>query len=264
LAYLWLEKKQFSYHPQRLLIAVSKGVKSDVQANYHSPDRYIALAPPGVEMPVAGEADRGRLLEAVREKYGIAKDNLVILFVGNEFKRKGLDNLLKGFALLHQVGLRLVIAGGGEQKDFQRLASDLGIESRVIFLGLVKEMPPIYAMADIFALPTLSDPFGMAPLEAMAFGIPTIVSNSRYAGCAELFNNGEALILDDPGDPNEIAAALNRLLDPANRKELSKRGLDLAEKLTWDRTTAETLAVYEKVVKAKELATRHRSSLYAT
>jgi glycosyltransferase involved in cell wall biosynthesis len=86
----------------------------------------------------------------------------------------------------------------------------------------------------------------------MASGVATIMSCSKYAGTAELIRNGEALILEDPRDADEIANALLRLTDESYRKELGEKGRQLAETLTWERTTEDTLSTYYEVLERKE------------
>jgi glycosyltransferase involved in cell wall biosynthesis len=254
LAYLWLEKKQFTYNEERLLIAVSENVKKNVQTNYDLPDEYFRLAYPGVDRGMAIKRGSEGNLQELRSKLGIAQNDLIILFVGTEFKRKGLDALLKGFALMPRSSIKLVIAGGGGGKleNYITLAEELGIEKHVIFLGLVSNVEELYAISDVYILPTLSDPCPMAPIEAMLAGVATIMSCSQYAGTAEHIKSGEALILEDPKDPDEIANSLRKLMDEGYRRELSEKGRQLAEELTWERTTEDTLSTYYEVLERKE------------
>jgi UDP-glucose:(heptosyl)LPS alpha-1,3-glucosyltransferase len=253
IAYLWLEDRQFKYKRNRLLLAVSEKIKKNVLENYALPEDYLSLAFPGVDEDLTSEEYSTEQRETEREKLGIGKDDLVILFVGTEFKRKGLDSLLRGFSRIAGPGVRLVIAGGGERKRrYRRLVNNLGIKKNVMFLGLIKDMKKIYAVSDIYVLPTLSEPAGMAPLEAMAAGIPTIISSSIYAGSAEHIKNGEALILNFPDQPGEVAEALSRLLDKNLRADIGAKGRELAKGLTWDKTTQETLAVYHRIMRLKE------------
>jgi glycosyltransferase involved in cell wall biosynthesis len=93
----------------------------------------------------------------------------------------------------------------------------------------------------------------MAPVEAMLAGVATIMSCPRYCGTAEHIKNGEALILKNPKDPNEIAEALQRLMDESFRNELRLKGQALASKLTWDETTANTLSTYYEVLQKKQV-----------
>jgi len=253
IAYLWLEKKQFAYDPKRLLIAVSENVKKNVQMNYSLPPQAFRIAYPGVDRDLAIKGSNPIDRELQRDKLGIAREDLMILFVGTEFKRKGLDALLEGFARIADPNLKLVIAGegGGTKKEYIRLAKNLGLENETRFLGLVEDVEKIYAAADIYILPTLSDPFGMAPFEAMAFGIATIMSSSEFAGGAELIKQGEALILQDPRDPAEIAEALRKLTNKDLRSEVGEMGRRVAENLTWERTTEVTLNAYYDILNKK-------------
>ena len=254
MAYLWLEKKQFTYDKGRLLIAVSENIKKNVQDNYSLPDDSFRLAYTAVDIDIAIKGRDNNRHKELRSRFGIAEDDLVILFVGTEFKRKGLDALLKAAASIPRSNIKLVVAGGGggKLKKYTKLAEELGLGDNIIFLGLVPDVEKLYAISDIYILPTLSDPCPLSPLEAMASGVATIMSCSRYAGTAELIANGEALILENPKDAQEIASALLRLMEKSYRDELSEKGRRLAETLTWEKTAEDTLSTYYEVLKRKE------------
>jgi UDP-glucose:(heptosyl)LPS alpha-1,3-glucosyltransferase len=253
MAYLWLEKKQFAYDKGRLLIAVSENIKKNVQDNYPLPDESFRLAYTAVDSNIAKKGGDNNRQKELRSKFGIAENDLVFLFVGTEFKRKGLDALLKAAASIPRSNIKFLVAGGGggKLKEYTKLAETLGLGDDIIFLGLVRDVDNLYAISDVYILPTLSDPCPLAPLEAMASGVATIMSCSKYAGTAELIKNGEALILQDPKDSNEIANALRRLMDESYREELKQKGRRLAEELTWERTTEDTLSTYYEVLERK-------------
>jgi len=252
IAYVLLEKRQFAYNGKRMLIAVSGKVKNNVRYCYTLPNDFFGLAFPGVDSSILNTNSNINKAHELRSRLGIPENDLVILFVGTEFERKGLDALLKGFQQISRSDIWLVIAGGGEKHSkYGKMVRDLGITDRVKLLGLVSDIEKVYAASDIFILPTLSEPAGMAPVEAMAAGLPVIISNAEYAGCAELIKNDEALLLNDPKNPNEIADAINALMDERKRIELGQKGRQLAENLTWDKTTEDTLAVYNKILKLK-------------
>jgi UDP-glucose:(heptosyl)LPS alpha-1,3-glucosyltransferase len=253
MAYFWLEKKQFTYDKGRLLIAVSENIKKNVQDNYPLPDESFRLAYTAVDSNIAKKGGNNNRQKELRSKFGIAENDLVFLFVGTEFKRKGLDALLKAAASIPRSNIKLVVAGGGggKLKEYTKLAEKLGLGDDIIFLGLVRDVDKLYAISDVYILPTLSDPCPLAPLEAMASGVATIISCSKYAGTAELIKNGEALILQEPKDSNEIANALRRLMDESYREELKEKGRRLAEELTWERTTEDTLSTYYEVLERK-------------
>ncbi len=254
LGYLGLEKGQFTLRPDRRLIAVSTSVKEDVQRNYPLPDSFFSLAHPGADYAriraVVDQADRQHL----RQQYHFAPDDFVLLFVGTEFKRKGLASLLAAMARLDDKRLRLLVAGGGggKMQIFKQLAQDLGLADRVTFAGLVRDVFPLYALADLFVLPTMSDPCPMSPIEAMASGLATIMSRSPFCGTAEHIHQAEAIILQDPTDINELVAAIRQGMDTSYREQLQKKGQRLAQTLSWERTTAATIEAYQQLLASRK------------
>ena len=247
-AYGLLEKIHFQFQPGRHWIAVSEMTKAEVQRFYHLPDASFTIAHPGVEPPATNLAE---MRSALRRRLGLNDDELVLLFVGSEFRRKGLDGLIAALARLKNKGVKLVVAGGGDPAPFQKLAVEAGVDGQIIWAGLVKSTAEYYAAADIFVLPTGYDAGPMAPLEAMAHGCPAIFSCAAYAGMAEMITDGEAVLLNNPKDPAEIAAAVERLMNPAARAEFIRKGRELAAKLTWDRTAGIVIQALEKSAAAR-------------
>lgn len=262
-AWLGLEAKQFAYHHERLFIAVSENVKRDVQSNYPLPDESFRIAHPGVDMTVKTNIDAGAERKRLRSELGLSPEDLIVLFVGTEFKRKGLDSLLSALPLVRDSNFKLVVVGGGGGKmnRYRKLVRKLGLAERVLFLGLVGHVGELYSLADAIILPTLSDPWAMAPLEAMLCGLPAALSSSDYCGAAGYLKNNEALIIRDPADPRQIAEALRQLLDPSVRAELGRKGQVLAAELTWEKTTESTLNAYYEVLRRRQQGYRPRMHL---
>lgn len=256
LAWMWLERKQFADAPARVVIAVSEQVMRNVQAQYSLPDERFRLAYTGVEVSpatvVVSRLDRDEL----RARWDIGVNDLVVLFVGTEFKRKGLDALLQGFAKVPRARFKLLIAGGGGKRIeyYKKLVEKLQLGSEVRFLGLVDDIDRIYPIADMYVLPTLADPCPLAPLEAMAAGVATVMSSSAYNGSAELIRQEEAVILSNPHDPEEIASALLKLMNSHVRQQVAEKGQQLVRQLTWDKTAAVTEAAYRDVIRSKALS----------
>ena len=251
LAYLLHEKKQFAFTEKRKIIAVSEKVKKNVQHCYPLPDDYFGIAFPGVN-PDLFEKEEAVSKVDYREKLDIPKDDLVILFVGTEFERKGLDSLLKGFQKVAKKNIWLLVAGGGEKhQKYNKMVEELAISENIKFLGLVSDIGNVYSASDIFILPTLNEPAGMAPIEAMAAGLPVIVSNAENAGCAEQIKNNEALLLENPKSSDEIAEALTILFDENKRLELGRKGQKLVEKFSWEKTVEDTMSVYKEILYLK-------------
>ncbi|MGO8676855.1 MAG: glycosyltransferase family 4 protein [Limisphaerales bacterium] len=241
-AHWLLERGNTRLAPGRIWVADSEMVKLEVQRYYPIPDDRFFIAHSGVDAP-APDANqrRGRW----RARLGLDNQDVAALFVGSEFRRKGLDALIEALGILRERGPRLVVVGGQDRTPYERRAAELGIAHRITWAGRVDNIQDYYALADIFVLPTLSDPSPLAPLEAMAYGCAAIVSCGRYSGAAELAANGEALLLQDPKDPSELAKALESLMDPAARKALSERGRLSTRHCSWDRTAAAVLAALE-------------------
>ena len=253
LGWLALEKKQFTNNSNKIFVAVSEMVKKDVQANYPIPDERFRIAYPGVDISMKKDIDAGTDRKQLRAELGLAQDDMIVLFVGTEFKRKGLDALLGALSMTHISKLRLVVAGGGggKMKEYRNLVNRMGLTGRVIFLGLVENVERLYALSDVYVLPTLSDPYGMAPMEAMLCGVPVALSSSEYCGAAEHIKNQEALIIKDPRNPKGIADALCKLMHENFRDEMGRKGRTLAENLTWEKTTASTISAYAEALRRK-------------
>ncbi len=145
-------------------------------------------------------------------------DGRTIVFVGKEFARKGGHVLVDAFARVRRSmpKARLLVAGPPVPG-----AAPLG----VAFLGFVPldELPALLAQATVFALPTLSEPFGIAFLDAMACGVPCV--GTRVEAIPEIVRDGVTGLLVPPGDPDALAEALERLLaDPAGARAMGARG----------------------------------------
>jgi len=128
----------------------------------------------------------------------------------------------------------------------------LELEHYVRFTGYVEEedLPALYNGADLFVFPSLYEGFGLPVLEAMACGTPVVTSNT--SSLPEVA--GDAALLVDPYDVEEIATAMRRILeDEALTAELRAKGLARAKEFSWERTARETIAVYEKVLGKKLL-----------
>ncbi|MBA3921164.1 MAG: glycosyltransferase, partial [Nostocaceae cyanobacterium] len=165
-------------------------------------------------------------VEVIRNKFAINSDT-VISFVGRIDKEKGLETLIKAFALLLKNGAstQLLIAGkpinNGEdyQKSLEQLVIDLGIEERVNFIGHVTDTTSVYQVSDLTVLPSLwSEPFGRTIVESMACGTPVVAS--RIGGIPEIltgeFQNG----LFTAGDEQDLSIKLEQMINWREREPL--------------------------------------------
>jgi glycosyltransferase involved in cell wall biosynthesis len=175
-----------------------------------------------------------------------------LLFVGTLEPRKNLPGLLQAYRLLRDEGATtapLVMVGGkGWLYDeiFER-AETLHLTQHVRFFHDVPnaDLPGLYSAAGVLTTPSFYEGFGLPALEAMTFGTPVVVSDR--ASLPEVV--GEAGLLVNPDNPEDIARALGRALnDGALRAQMRERGLAQAARFTWERAARETLTVYRKVL----------------
>ena len=187
--------------------------------------------------------------EMVRQKYSLP--DRYILYVGTIQPRKNIPTLLEAFNILKRdngIPHRLVIVGrkGWLYDELFARISELGRGDDVIFTGFVpdEELPAIYAGADLFAYLSFFEGFGLPPLEAMACGVPVVVSNT--SSLPEVV--GDAGIAVEPGDVAAVAAAILKILTNTEfATELRERGIRRSTAFSWDRCARETLQVYCEV-----------------
>lgn len=250
---LYIERRLFTAPDLRLVVANSQRVRREIAAHYGLPPERIRVIYNGIAPPEPGAHRRAQARRAVRSGLGIAEDDVVVLFVGSGFERKGLGFLIEALALLcgdrENPGarhVRLVVVGKGGTRRYRRLARRLGVEGRIRFAGPQRATPDYYLAADVFALPTIYEPFSNACLEAMALGLPVVTT--RANGVAEIMTDGvEGAIVDDPADAAALASALSRFLDEGARAEAGRRAAHTASAYTMERTVDEFLKELERV-----------------
>jgi UDP-glucose:(heptosyl)LPS alpha-1,3-glucosyltransferase len=173
----------------------------------------------------------------------------MVLFVGNSWGRKGLCTAIEAIRGDDQADVRLLVVGEGSESAFLRgLPPD--VASRIIFAGRKQlAVERFYAAADVFILPTHYEPFGLVILEALASGVPTIVSAT--AGASEWLEDGvDALLLRNPADGEEARVALCSILgSPELAASLSMNGRLKAETLQWS-------IVAERIIEASQARSR--------
>ncbi|MHC4597622.1 MAG: glycosyltransferase [Planctomycetota bacterium] len=236
-----------SRHSENLLRKFN-GADADVHVIPHGPMAHAA--------PPTAEAAR----ERVRTAFGV--DGPYLLTVGTIEPRKNLSTLVRAVADLARKGAlshRLVVAGspGWKTRDVYRTVEASGAASRVVFTGAVsdEDLVHLYAGADLFVFPSLYEGFGLPVLEAMALGVPVIVS--RSSSLPEVVGDGG--ILFDPGEAGELAASIERVLSDARlRADLVRRGKSQASRFGWEKAASKTLEVFERA------AVRSRSSRSAS
>ena len=244
ITYWWLEAARLSVKPGRRILATSDQVKRDTLMGYPHTASMLEVIPPGVNMPAL------RLTTSpARAQLQLPLDVPLALFVGNDFDKKGLSALIQALALTP--GLHVAVVGQGRHlQRYREQIANLGLADRVHLLGSLSDVTPAYAAADWLVHPTTEDTYAMVVLEAMASGLPVIVSSARFCGiAAELTHTVNALILDDPRDEKQLSERLLSLLeDPSLRATLARAGLSFAQERTWRQAAAQHEALIQRVL----------------
>lgn len=196
-----------------------------------------------------------------RALYPELSDNRLILFLGRLTPKKQTDLLVKAFAQISKEfpDTSLVIAGPNEGtflSELKQLAGNLGIASRTVFTGSLREREVQAALTDaeVFVLPSLHENFGVSVIEAMACGVPVILSD--LVNLAEPVREAKAGLTITP-DEASLASALRTILsDPAMAREMGTNGRRLAlKRFTWDGIVPSLMDLYRRAVEGKHVLT---------
>jgi glycosyltransferase involved in cell wall biosynthesis len=186
-----------------------------------------------------------------RASAGVDDESKVVLQVATKGRYKNTPALLKAFAHLRArvADVTLVRIGPPLYPDEAELAHKLGIRGSIKQVGMVRNdriLAEWYSAADVLVFPSLWEGFGWPPLESMACGTPVVASN--IPAISEVV--GDAGVLVSSEDPSEMAHAVERVLtDAAFSDSLRKKGRERAAHFTWAKTAAQTLAVYQSLLR---------------
>ncbi|HSU63750.1 MAG TPA: glycosyltransferase family 4 protein [Burkholderiales bacterium] len=203
--YVCSAERQMFEHPRlRAVICNSRMVRDEVQRAFRIGREKLHVIYNGVDLeyfhPRQGEALRG----AARAQLGCRPRDTLFLFVGSGFSRKGLAAAIDALAAAANPAFWLLVVGRDrEQARFAAQARAAGLSERARFLGGRDDVRPLYAAADCFILPSRYDPFPNTALEALAMGLPAIVSSR--CGAAEIVEPGANGWVCEPDNAPGIA-----------------------------------------------------------
>ncbi len=245
LTYLMLERLRFAPREGRRIVVTSTMLYGVMCRAYPQCKPNLQVITPGVTLPVR-PADLAANKARARELLGLPLNARLIAFVANDYWKKGLPTLLEALALLPTDCELAVVGSPAQIVEFRAIANGLGVESRVHFLGSFNDVSPLYEAADCLAHPTTEDTFAMVVLEAMAHGLPVVVSDVRYCGIAgKLTHEVNALILSSPTDVAELSEQLLRCLSvAAAQSPLSDGARELAQRYIWVRLATRQNQIY--------------------
>ena len=241
-------------HKSAVILTVSEASRRDILRFYPEadPDR-IQVVPNAIDDAILeepGEEER----ERVQERYQIR--GRYVLYAGNIKPHKNVDRLIAAFGILKQKpgheDVKLLIIGDEVNRygSLRRSVEAAGVRQDVRFFGFVPDhtLSALYRMASVFAFPSLYEGFGLPPLEAMACGTPVVTS--RISSLPEVV--GDAALLVDPYDIEDIAQAIARILDDETlRADLITRGRERVSHFSWERSAKAIHECYMQVLGAR-------------
>lgn len=225
------------------IIANSHRIKRQVTHLYHIPSQKIEVVHNGLDLQNLCQGEEKIL------NHQVFKNKKIVLFVGRLTLQKGPDYFLQAAkkVLERRRDVLFVIAGSGDMEaQICQQVCELGIADKVIFAGFVrgKSLKKLYQRADVFVMPSVSDPFGIVALEAASQKTPVILS--KQSGVAEVFRHSLQV---DFWDIKELAAKILAVLEyRALKKELSQNGLKQAQEVTWEKAAQKVIQVYQALL----------------
>jgi len=222
---------------------VSQNVSADLQRFYHVSPACIDVIPNGFDPIQCNPARRARERTRMRASLGLRDDAVVLLFVANEYHRKGLKVLLHAMAALGNDNIRLLLVGRMPLDSWTGLIDELGLHERVQYCGPTDDVAQYHAASDLFVLPTQYEAFGSVIVEALASGLPVITT--ALAGAAQAVTpDVNGMLQHDPDDERELLALLRTAVAPGTAQRWSDGAAGSVDGYEW----SSVLASMEEVI----------------
>jgi UDP-glucose:(heptosyl)LPS alpha-1,3-glucosyltransferase len=251
----WVEKNLVYEGNCKKFIAVSSLTKNIFLQEYKIDPGLVDVIHPGVDLNDYAQQGKDSVRHSMRRELGINTADPVILFASMNFEIKGLDEILLSLAKLKAQNrkFKFIVAGKGNIKKYTQLARKAQISTDVIFTGPVdkEKLIRLYLASDLYIMLSKFDTFGMVVLEAMAAGLPVIISSN--VGAKDLVQEGKnGFIVSDTSDSDYIAAKIDLLLDENIRRPFSEAAYQTAAQNTWDQVAARYQEIYADILAGRK------------
>lgn len=231
-----------SCQKSKVLVAVSEGIKKELID--------IGVAPNKIQVILNGvDVDEFSPTSRDRHELGLPNNVTLSLFAGDiRTNRKNLDTVLYGLANIPE--LHLAVVGNADRSPYPQLASQLGLQERVHFLGYRRDIAEIMKAVDFFVFPSRYEPFGMVVSEAMATGLSVITT--AVSGVAEIVTPECGVVLSDTEDVDALANAMTKLAsDRLLREKMGQAARAIAEQHSWKSKAEHYVDLFEELYQGK-------------
>jgi glycosyltransferase involved in cell wall biosynthesis len=232
--------ERLCYRPSRVrtLVAVSDGLARELRRSFPTVASRVRFIPNGVDRDQFQPDPEAR--SRVRSAMGIGQQDLVGVFVGGDWERKGLSIAMLGVAASKR--WHLLVAGEGDEESLSELARRHGADARLHLYGLALQPDEVYAAGDVFVFPSAYEAFALAAFEAAAAGLPLLMC--RVHGAEELVHPGETGWFIDR-TPESVHLALDRLAENESlRHRMGAQARAATERYTWDHVASDYTSLY--------------------
>jgi len=244
-----LERRIYT-DPKIRLAAVSKIVSAQLEKHFGRTDSVVI--PNAVDTVIFNSESRLARRSVSRRSLELDDSDFVVLLIGNDWKKKGLDQLLRALAII-EIPIQLLVVGKDDPGLYRPVLRQLRLDDRVRFLAPSADVLAFYAAADAYVAPSLEDAFGLPILEAMACGLPVIAS--VQAGASENVVDGTTgYLLRDPMKHAELADLIRRLA--SDKFAAQKIGAAAAQfvksSVSWDQNVSATCGFLENALASSQ------------
>lgn len=252
----WVERKGYKSN-EAVLLPVSSMVSEKLIEYYNMHDEKLHIMYPGVDLKRFTSVNNSATRHLIRSAYGLKDEDTVVLFVGMNFEIKQLELIVHATAeankkWLGQGRLMLLAVGKGNEKRYNDMAMELGIEKHIIFAGIRTDVENFYAASDFFVMPSLMDTFGKVVLEAMALKLPVIVSDK--VGAKDIVTDGKSgFIIPVDSSPAYLAEVFLDLSSMEKRKLMGEAAFVTARSHDWDEKAAELAEIYKNIADSNRI-----------
>lgn len=231
-------------HKAPVFLPVSQGVAGELRSTYAIGDAPVRIVPNAADLSVfrpSGEPDR----IAWRQANGFTSGDVIAMFSGGEWARKGLDLAIRAMALIADSRVKLFVAGDDPDRSrYEELAASTGVASRVVFGGFRNDVAAALGASDLFLFPSHYEAFSLATIEAAACGLPVVAP--KINGTEDFIQPGVTgdFVRHDPEDIARVVSGI--CADPVLRRNMGAAARSLVEaNYTWDRVATLTEEAYE-------------------
>ncbi|MGA9937413.1 MAG: glycosyltransferase family 4 protein [Candidatus Acidiferrales bacterium] len=244
-----MEKRVFQRQETELILTSRRSAEE--LARFYGRRERLPLIETGLDHKTFNPELRVASRAAARREIGLADETFTLLLIGNDWRKKGLAALLDALMQLADLPIHLVVVSNEAAAVSQAVAPYRALRERVHILPPRKDVEFYYAAADAYVGPSLEDTFALPAAEAMACGLPVIIS--ARAGASDIVHDGiDALVLNDPKNVAALATMIQRLYtDRPFSERLGEEAAKTARQYTWERNGRELMAIFEEVLLRK-------------